>query len=186
MSEADRQRWDKKWATRPDDAFRPHPLLTGNSHLLTRGRALDLACGRGQNAIWLAKHGYDVLGVDISDRALDVATAESRGYGLRERAHFERVDLDDWDIPETAFDLICVIRFLDRRLFPGIRAGLRPNGLLFYSTRHVGALRWNPSANRAYLLSPGELQAIFRDWRILHYEEGSEDASLIAMKSTPL
>jgi SAM-dependent methyltransferase len=182
MSEDDRQRWDEKWASRPDDLFRPHPLLTANAHLLAHGRALDLACGRGQNAIWLAQQGYDVLGVDISSNALAAALTASREYGLEKRVRFERVDLDDWDIPEAAFDLICVFRFLDRRLFPGIRAGLRPNGLLFYSTRHVGALRRNPGANRDYLLSSGELRAEFGDWRIMQYEEGPEDAGLIAVK----
>jgi SAM-dependent methyltransferase len=186
MSEDDRQRWERKWAARSDESFRPHPLLTGNAHLLGRGRALDVACGRGQNAIWLAQRGYEVLGVDISDFALAEAAAEATGRGLAEHIQFERVDLDNWMIPAAAFDLICVFRFLDRRLFPAIRAGLRPEGLLFYSTRHIGALRQNPEANTAYLLGSGELLAEFSDWCIVHHEEDRQDASLIAVKTTPM
>lgn len=185
MSEADRTRWDKKWASRPDDVFQPHPLLAEKPHLLAGGRALDLACGRGQNAIWLAQHGYEVLGVDISGAALETAVAASREQGVAQRVRFERNDLDHWLFPEGAFDLICVFRFLERRLFPGIRAGLRPDGLIFYSTRHLGALDRNPDANPAYLLGRGELQAEFADWRILYYEEGPEDANLIAAKPGP-
>ena len=184
MSEADRQRWDEKWAARPEDDLRPHPLLAENTHLLTGGRALDIACGRGQNAIWLAERDYEVLGVDISRKALGAAAACARERGLEERIRFERVDLDDWELPGSAFDLICVFRFLDRRLFSAIRAGLRPGGLLFYSTRHTGALRRNPEANKAYLLAPGELRAAFEGLRLVHYEEGREDAGLIAVNST--
>lgn len=182
MSEADRKRWDEKWAARPDDLLHPHPLLAENAHLLDGGRALDLACGRGQNAIWLALHGYEVLGVDISGRALGAAMEVAREQEVARLVRFERVDLDRWPIPEAAFDLICVFRFLERRLFPAIRAGLRQDGLIFYSTRHVGALDRNPEANRAYLLGFGELRVAFGDWRILYYEEGPEDAGLIAVK----
>jgi tellurite methyltransferase len=182
MSEADRKRWNEKWDARADDLFCPHPLLVQNAHLLAGGRALDLACGRGQNAIWLALHGYEVLGVDISGRALEAAEEAAREEAVAKLVHFERVDLEHWPIPRTAFDLICVFRFLERRLFPAIRAGLRPDGLIFYSTRHLGALDRNPKANRAYLLGYGELRVEFGDWRILHYEEGLEDAGLIAVK----
>lgn len=183
MSEADRRRWDKKWAARPEDDLRPHPLLAENTHLLTGGRALDVACGRGQNAIWLAERGYEVLGVDISQNALDAAAAYASERALEERIRFARVDLDDWEIPASAFDLICVFRYLDRRLFSAIRAGLRPHGLLFYATRHTGALRRNPRANKAFLLSPGELREAFEDLRLVHYEESQENAGLIAVNS---
>jgi 2-polyprenyl-3-methyl-5-hydroxy-6-metoxy-1,4-benzoquinol methylase len=95
MSEKDRERWDAKWQSRLDSPFEPHPLLLRKQELLAGdGFALDLACGRGQNSLWLARLGYDVLGVDISRVALKAAKADASRHGLSERLRFEQVDLD--------------------------------------------------------------------------------------------
>ena len=182
MSREDKERWDKKWSSAGDERYSPHPLLTSNARYLTGGEALDLACGRGQNAIWLGRHGYRVLGVDISRVALGAAAAEAAAQGLSDRVRFEAVDLDSWSPPPDAFDLICVFRFLDRKLFGPIRDGIRPGGHICYSTRHLGALARHPSATEAFLLRPGELAAVFSDWQILHDHEGAEDAELVARK----
>jgi SAM-dependent methyltransferase len=101
---------------------------------------------------------------------------------MSDRIHFQAVDLDDWPLPPATFDLIAVFRFLDRRLFDSIRDGLRPGGLVYYSTRHLGVLARYPGANEAFLLRPGELRSVFFGWQILRDEEGAEDARLIARK----
>ena len=144
---------------------------------------MDLACGRGQNAIWLASRGYRVLAVDISSVALRIAQTEADARELSHRIRFQAVDLDEWSLPPASFDLIVIFRFLDRRLFGSIREGLRPGGLLYYSTRHLGALARYPAANEAYLLRPGELRSAFSGWMTLHDEEGAEDAQLITRKT---
>ncbi len=182
MSKGDKQRWDGKWSSMDGGNYDPHPLLTQNHLLLTGSNALDLACGRGQNAIWLAQRGYSVQGVDISSVALTAARAQAKTRGVSRRIRFIQADLDAWGIPPNAFDLICVFRYLERSLFPSIRQALRLGGLLFYSTRHVGALRKHPGANPAYLLQPGELKETFAGWRILHYVERPENTDLIARK----
>ncbi|UCG22852.1 MAG: methyltransferase domain-containing protein [Chloroflexota bacterium] len=182
MSQQDRDRWNNKWASAGDDTYLPHPLLIENAGYLTGGEALDLACGRGQNAIWLGRQGYRVLGVDISPVALQFAQSEAAAQELTHRVSFQIVDLDAWLPPPNSYDLICVFRFLDRRLFGPIREGVRSGGLVFYSTRHLGALDRHPSATEAYLLRPGELAVAFSDWHILHEHEGAEDAELIARK----
>jgi SAM-dependent methyltransferase len=184
MSEGDKQRWDGKWSLMTGGSYDPNPLLTQYQSLLTGSNALDLACGRGQNAIWLAQHGYSVQGVDISQVALADARAQAETRGISQRVRFIQADLDEWYIPPSEFDLICVFRFLERSLFPSIRQALCPGGLLFYSTRHVGACRKHPGANPAYLLQPGELIEIFNGWKILHYVERSENTDLIARKRT--
>jgi SAM-dependent methyltransferase len=183
VTQADQRRWDQKWSRVQGARKRPHPLLEQRGGFLSGGYALDLACGLGQNAIWLAKRGYRVLGVDISTVALDAARTEARRQSVLERIDFHRVDLDVWRAPEANYDLICVFRFLDRRLFPSIRKGLRPGGFLYYSTRHKGFLQRNPSSCTAYLLARGELLEVFGDWHILHYREGPEEAELIASKN---
>jgi tellurite methyltransferase len=180
MSQADRQRWDRKWAEMAGKPFAPHPLLVKNEMLLSGGRALDLACGLGQNSIWLASLGYQVTGIDVSGVALSAAVSRARKVDVADRPVFVQMDLDQWSLPTNMFDLICVFRFLKRRLFPEIRTGLRPGGLLFYSTRHIGLLNRQPDANQDFLLQPNELITVFSDWEIVHYEEDRENAQIIA------
>lgn len=183
MSEADQDRWDRKWSAFAGKTFQPHPLLTEHPQLLTGGTALDLACGMGQDAIWLAHHGYRVIGVDISRVALEIARSNAIDQGVEKDLLFVNADLNHWFMPLNAFDLICVFRFLDRCLFPAIRDALRPGGLLFYNTRHQGLCCRDPGANPEYLLVQGELRNAFGDWLILYYREGLENAGLIARKS---
>ena len=182
MSQEDRQRWDQKWSGLTGKPFVPHPMLATNKALLPGGRALDLACGMGQNSIWLASHGYQVMGIDISGEALRAALAQATQRDIADQIVFAQMDLDLWSLPLQAFDLICVFRFLNRRLFPGIRTGLKSGGLLLYCTRHMGILDRHPDAHQDYLLQPNELFNEFSDWRILHYAEGSDNAEIIAQK----
>jgi tellurite methyltransferase len=180
VSQSDRQKWDRKWSAAEGASYDVHRLLVENVGLLTSGEALDVACGHGQNAIWLAQRGYQVLGVDISSVALDSARKEAQLSDLKGRVIFEQVDLDRWRPKAESYDLIAVFRFLDRSLFPYLEAALRSEGLIFYSTRHVGLLHRLPDANREYLLRPGELGLAFPRLTLLQYHEDRENAYLIA------
>jgi len=180
MSQGDRRRWDEKWSGSAGEHYGPHPLLLQYRSLLGGGKALDLACGKGQNAIWLARIGYQVLGIDISPVALAMARTEAAEQGLSDRVQFKVADLDRWQISTLSYDLICIFRFLDRRLFSSISSGLRPGGLLFYSTRHVGLLQRCPGANDSYLLKRGELADAFASLQVIHDVEKDEDAEFVA------
>jgi SAM-dependent methyltransferase len=158
-------------------------VLTGHRDLLEgNGHALDLACGRGQNALWLARLGYRVLGVDISSVALSFARSETRRLGLTHRVEFEQVDLGVWTLPEAVYDLVCTIRFLDRTLIPAIKSALLPGGIVIYATRHLGVLKFQPDSNRDYLLLEDELLTLFKGWEVLHYYVGYVEAEIIARK----
>lgn len=102
---------------------------------LTPGKALDLGCGEGGDAIWLAEKGWEVVAVDISDTALRRAADEARSRGVIDRIQFVQHDLSE-TFPEGTFDLVSShflhsrVR-LDRPRILGKAAGaVRPGGLL--------------------------------------------------------
>lgn len=181
MSTEDRRRWDEKWQEHLGPAP-PSELLQRYAPLMSGGLALDVACGLGQNTLWLARQGYSALGIDVSYVALQRATSRARRQGLQRRTLFAQIDLDHWQAPAECVDLVCVFRFLDRRLWPIIGRILRPGGFLFYETRHKGVLARRPEATPAYLLRPGELRSVFGDWQILKHEEAAENARLVARR----
>ncbi|MFW6097066.1 MAG: class I SAM-dependent methyltransferase [Chloroflexota bacterium] len=181
MSDADRQLWDEKWSE-TEGTREVSDVLRQYRPYLGSGMALDVACGLGQNSIWLAQQGYRVLGVDLSSVALAEARRAAEESGLDGNVLFAQVDLDDWRPAPESVDLFCVLRFLDRALLPYLQLAVRPGGLAIYSTRHVGVLRRRPDANREYLLRRGELPESFAGWRVLDHSEGPENARMIARK----
>lgn len=179
MSLADQKRWDEKWQAYFYSEMAVNRLLMAHKSLLLGGVALDLACGQGQNGIWLAQCGYQVLGVDISRVALLLGRRAAIQQGVAEQICWLQADLQEWQIPVQAFDVVCVFRFLDRLLFPQLEMALKPGGLLFYETRHVGLLQTLPASNPNYLLQRGELQTLFPHCQTLFYEEGAENAGIL-------
>lgn len=156
MTRDDLQRWDERYRGRVDAPLpAPEALLLRHAAQLAGGDALDVACGLGQNALWLAARGYQVTGVDGSVLALRRAAAESRKRGLP--AHWLCADLDLFTPAPSSADLVLVIRFLNRMLIPRLMAALRPGGLLFHCTFNVNRLQDDGGFPRAYLLEPGEL-----------------------------
>jgi len=153
-----------------------------NQPLLGVGVALDVACGLGQNSMWLARHGYSVLGVDLSLVALRRARAEARVQRVLKRTCFAQVDLDIWEPAAMSVDLICVFRFLDRQLIDPLKRALRPGGLIFYETRHRGVLRSQPDANPAFLLRADDFLQWFGEWHTLYEVSDSQNAAIVARK----
>lgn len=176
MSVDDRTRWNQRY--RQGDApveSQPNRWLAAQvDHLdrvaaarqcmAARPSALDLACGAGGTVIWLAQRGWEATGVDVSDAALALAAAAAAQHAGVGHAHFLHVDLDDWHPPVSAFDCVTCFYFLDRRLWPWLRAAVRPGGLLAMQSHHQGVRKLRPHANPAYLLAPGELTALIAAW----------------------
>ena len=71
---------------------------------LPAGRALDLGCGEGGDAVWLAERGWHVVAVDVSETALGRAAKEAEARGVLDRIDFQHHDLSD-SFPDGAFDL---------------------------------------------------------------------------------
>src|SRR5262245_48589585 len=134
MSASDRERWDAKYADKPaPDQLSPDDWLVEQAAELPAGRALELACGLGHNAVWLAGHGWNVDAVDIS--AIGLARAEELAERCGTRVNWVVADLDEFVPEPAAYNLVLVFRFLDRGRLPGIiREALRSGGRLVYET----------------------------------------------------
>ncbi len=84
---------------------RPNPLLVREAGPLPPGTALDLGCGEGGDAIWLASQGWEVTAVDVSDTALRRGAEHARDAGVAAKIRWERHDLSQ-TFPEGSFDLV--------------------------------------------------------------------------------
>jgi len=135
-----RHAWDRRHASRePIESADPDPLLVREASTLRPGRALDLACGDGRNAVWLARRGWHVEAVDFSSVALE------RARGLAERAgvsvEWARHDLLGWTPPAGAYDLVTLIYLHvipgERRdVLRGAAAAVAPGGRLLVVGHH--------------------------------------------------
>jgi SAM-dependent methyltransferase len=133
-------------------------------------RALDVAMGRGRHALTLARAGFRTFGVDVKLDAVREAIADARGEGVR--VHGWCADLTQHPLPRDRFDLVLVSRYLQRDLFPDLRAALAPGGVVIYETftthqRELG----RPPTSADHLLEPGELRRRFDGFDVLFYEE---------------
>ncbi len=146
-------------------------FLVENVGLLPKGRVLDLAMGSGRNAVYLARRGFQVEGIDISKEALGRALDLSRRAGVNVGARL--VDLEKGRvIEEETYDVIICFNYLQRSLIPEIKNGLRAGGMVVYETFIIDQRRFGRPTNLDYLLKHNELLDMFRDFRCLRYREG--------------
>jgi SAM-dependent methyltransferase len=131
------------------------------------GRALDLACGSGRNALWLAERGWSVTAVDGSEVAIELLRkrAEERGWEIDASV----ADLEKGFVIERgSWDLIAMCYYLQRDLFEPAKAGVRPGGLVL-AIVHIPQPGFEDSR---FSLPAGELATHFQGWQILHSYEG--------------
>ncbi len=150
------------------------------------GDSLDLACGSGRHAIWLAEQGFRTLAVDRDTNAIDTLTHEARRRALPIQARV--VDLEDGEpfLEPHSFDVIVVVHYLHRPLMPALVSAIRRGGVLVYETfTRAQAARGKPT-NPAFLLEPGELPMLVRPLDIAASREGDFDgrslASIVAVR----
>lgn len=178
----------------------PAPFLVQQLARLPKGHILDLASGRGRNALYLLTQGSRVEAIDRDIEALsalEVAAGTQRLSGLTTRV----LDLEaSGDHPpslgQRRYDAIVVFFYLHRPLFPVMLEALKPNGILLYETftidnyfRHQHPRRWE------FCLAHNELLRLTSPLRVLHYDEGEHDgghgsgpcytARLVAQKAGP-
>jgi len=103
-----REDWDRRYAEVENLwATKPNRFLVAEVEDLPPGRVLDLACGEGQNTIWLATLGWDATGVDYSEVAIAKARRRAESDGVL--VDFACADLVDYEPPEAEYDLVVVL-----------------------------------------------------------------------------
>jgi len=165
----------------PFGPFGPSAWLVLNADLLSgAGRALDLACGAGRNALLLAGAGISVRAVDRDARKIEELQGTARRLALPLEAEVLDLEAGEADLGLECFDLILVIHYLHRPLFPALRRALAPGGILLYETfTRDQALRGKPT-DPDFLLAEGELPQRVHPLRVLRSREGEFEGRMIS------
>lgn len=167
--------WDKRFRLREHAASDleagPTPLVVKSAGALPPGRALDLACGAGRNAMWLAEHGWQVTAVDGAPSAIEVLRGRAQDRHFDIKAVVADLEKGEFDIEPTCWDLVLKCYYLQRNLFEPAKGGVAPGGILI-SIVHMNE---PGEADGPFRLRPGQLEQYFAGWEILHLREGKAD-----------
>jgi SAM-dependent methyltransferase len=163
--------WNKRYGSgeQPED-LEPAPtrLVIETAKPLTPGKALDLACGTGRNALWLAGHGWKVTAVDGAPAAIEILQHRAAMQGVTLDARVADLEKSEYSIEPSAWDLIVISYYLQRDLFEPAKRGVAPDGIVL-AIVHITEPGEEPTHKR---LRPGELPRFFGGWEILHNYEG--------------
>jgi SAM-dependent methyltransferase len=166
VEQSQQAKWDSRYLGQAPGV--PLSLLTENAYLLpTDGAALDLACGTGANALFLAQRGLQTQAWDMSAVAIDTVRRHAGNLPLLAR----QSDVIAEPPPPATFDVVCVAHFLDRDLCPAITAALRPGGLLFYQTFILDRVDDTGPSSGRYRLESNELLRLFAGLTVRYFRE---------------
>jgi SAM-dependent methyltransferase len=174
VSEVERDKWDERYRSGSYEG-RTHPtaLLAEWLPRLPVGRALDVACGAGRNALFLAAAGFEVDALDISAVGLERGrrTAQQRALNL----HWLCADLDADPgdaLPAITYDLIVWVRYINHDLMPYLAARLNAGGHLICEQHLATTANVIGPTNPAFRLEPNQLRDSAQGLRVLEYREG--------------
>lgn len=170
----DAQSWDEMYRDR-DQVFsgNPNPVLVTEVSGVPPGRALDVGCGEGADARWLARRGWQVTGVDISQTALNRAAAT--GADVADHITWRQADLMT-TAPGEAFDLVSIQYFPVRRspdhaALRGLLAAVAPNGILLFVTHDVADVTARAGFNPGDYYQPNDIAGLLDDNWTIHVNE---------------
>jgi SAM-dependent methyltransferase len=170
---------DSKSTDHDDPA--PALWLRANTDLIARDQTvLDVACGRGRHALWLARHGWRVHAIDRDAAALAAIDAQANASRLPLTTECCDLEVASPDLGIDRYGAIIVFNYLHRPLFPLLIRALRPDGVLIYETFTIGQRERGHPKNPSFLLEEGELARRLSPLVILRSREGDFDGKLLA------
>ena len=163
--------WNERYSVEEDKELRkPASSLVELFSQKGRGRALDIACGDGRNAIFLASQGYEVTAVDSSEVAITRARKLAKESSVN--VGFICADLETCEIEESSYDLIICYYYLQRSIISAMKKGLKKNGVIIFETYTIGQRDIGRPRNKDFLLNPNELLGLFNEMHVKYYREG--------------
>jgi len=194
ISDDEREHWNRKYREKPESWLVPDPFLLGafSEYILPLfprgGSALDLAGGAGRHAIWLAKQGWEVTLIDISETGVEQArqnagtlashihvVVDDLTHFKAAQTHFDgykETGCKETGLKEASFNVVMAFFYLRREIFNEVVAAVRPGGLLVYKTylKAQAKLPRGPK-NSEHMLDPGELLQLAAGLKVLHSRE---------------
>ena len=163
-------KWNTIYAQSDESQTQIAAVLWDHQCLLpSTGIGLDLACGLGENALFLAQKGLKTYAFDISKVALEKCQQRAIKKGLT--VYCQYYDIEKSTLAENQYDVIVVSRFLNRTMAASIIKALKPQGLLFYQTFTQAKISTAPPNNPNYLLADNELLSLFSELKVCFYQE---------------
>jgi len=165
--------WDERYRAEGDAAnlsATATPLLVECASQLPPGRALDLACGTGRNALWLAERGWSVTAVDGSPAAIDALRSRAAQLGVTVKTRMADLEKKEFVIDPGSWDLIAMCYYFQRDLLEPCKLGVVPGACIV----SIALLIEPGKENSPFRLQPGELRGYFEGWEILHDREGRD------------
>lgn len=183
LPESAAEYWDGRYAgSERMWSGRPNAVLVREAADLKPGRALDLGCGEGADAVWLAARGWSVVAADISQVALERAEEHARDAGLGGAIHWQRHDLTE-TFPSGSFDLVSAHFFHSpfemprERILRQAASAVAPGGVLLV-VGHAAFPQGHPHAD-AELPTPqqvyDQLEVRAEAWELLTAEEHEQE-----------
>jgi len=174
VSDADLRKWEPRYreGTYVSRSY-PSPFLDAWLANVPRGRALDIACGAGRNALHLAQSGFAVDAMDIAPAALERAAAAGAARGLT--VNWVQADLDTTVPQAGTYALISMIRFMNRALMPHLPAALADGGWLIAEHHFQTPREVDGPGGPDFRLRPQEMLHAFAGLRVVHYQEAIVD-----------
>ncbi|MDE0309819.1 MAG: class I SAM-dependent methyltransferase [Acidiferrobacterales bacterium] len=164
---SDAAKWDRKYRRKEHrNELTPDPLLVEYSDRFEPAHTvIDLACGTGRNAVFVAKLGCFTVALDCSREALRRCKTLAQESDVQ--IHAIAADLNETRLATESTDAIVCFNYLNLELAENMQAALRPGGLLIMKTFNQNFLNINPRFNSDYVLKPGSLKTAFNQLRIV-------------------
>ncbi len=170
-----KEKWNKRYKEgNHHDIEDPSNLLKRWISRIPTGKAIDIGCGNGRNAIFLSTKGYEVDAIDFSEEALKIAREKAQEKNLK--INWIKKDIQEHNFPKGKYDLVVMSFFNPLEKLAEIKNSLNEGGHILFEN-HIKTEKREvkgPDKDSKYRFDPNEVLEKFDDLQILFYEEGIE------------